>query len=96
MSELQKAVNLAPGSTRLKSSLAYAYAVSGRRAEARRILDELEELRKRRYVPGYHIAIIYVALGENDQAFEWLEKASEEYEKVIAVIKVAIVVASWT
>jgi hypothetical protein len=40
------------------------------------VLDELK--RSKRYVSPYHIAIIHVGLEENDQAFQWLDKAYQD------------------
>lgn len=45
-------------------NLGYAYAKSGRKDEARKLLAELKELSNRRYVPPFWIAMIYVGLGE--------------------------------
>jgi urea transport system substrate-binding protein len=54
--------------------LASAEAAAGNQAEARSKLKELQELSKRRYVtPECHF-LIYVALGDKDQAFAWLHK----------------------
>jgi urea transport system substrate-binding protein len=54
--------------------LASAEALAGNQAEARAKLKELQELSKRRYVtPECHF-LIYVALGDRDQAFAWLQK----------------------
>jgi DNA-binding winged helix-turn-helix (wHTH) protein/Tfp pilus assembly protein PilF len=55
--------------------LGHAYAGAGNIGEAQRILAELEELSKRRYVPPFSIGLIYTALGRNTQAFEWFERA---------------------
>jgi hypothetical protein len=54
-----------------------AYAVSGRQREARKILDLLKGLSRRHYVIPYHLATIYIALGDKDQAFAWLQKAND-------------------
>jgi TolB-like protein/DNA-binding winged helix-turn-helix (wHTH) protein/Flp pilus assembly protein TadD len=59
-------------------SLGHAYAASGKKAEARKILRELDEQSKRRYVSPYDHALIYTGLAENDQAITWLEKAEEQ------------------
>ena len=72
--EYREAVNLGGGPLAL-SALGGAYALSGRRVEAQKTLEELKTLAKQRYVPPYYIATIYQDLGEKDQAFEWLEKA---------------------
>lgn len=55
--------------------LGRAYAQVGRMDEARKILEELEELSKRIYVPAFIIGLIYTSFGQNTQAFEWFEKA---------------------
>jgi TolB-like protein/DNA-binding winged helix-turn-helix (wHTH) protein/Flp pilus assembly protein TadD len=56
----------------------YTSAVSGQRGKARKILSELEQQSKIRYVSPYDIAIIYTGLGEKDQALAWLQKACDE------------------
>jgi DNA-binding winged helix-turn-helix (wHTH) protein/Tfp pilus assembly protein PilF len=55
--------------------LGHAYARDGNIAEAQNKLEELKELAKRTYVPPFTIGLIYSALGQNTQAFEWFEKA---------------------
>jgi adenylate cyclase len=58
-----------------QSALGAIYAQTGRRAEALRILDHLKALSTHRYVDATAFVAIYFGLGENDVAFEWLEKA---------------------
>jgi tetratricopeptide (TPR) repeat protein len=70
------------------ADLGHAYAVSGREAEARRILEELNDLSKRRYVSKYFIARIYAGLGEKDRAFQWMEKALEDRDESETWLKV--------
>jgi adenylate cyclase len=62
-----------------QSGLAVTYAQMGRQDEARRILDNLKSFAATRYFPAEEIAVIYIALGENDQAFEWLDRAFQEH-----------------
>lgn len=57
--------------------LGYAYAVSGKRSEALKIIEELNEQVKHHYVNELHFALIYIGLGEKNQAFNWLDKAYE-------------------
>ena len=59
--------------------LAMCYAKMGRTAEARRILDQLIELSRQQYVAADRVAAIYVALGEPDEAFRWMERAFDEH-----------------
>src|SRR5260370_22677562 len=54
------------------------YAVTGKRAEAEKILCDLERKSKDSYVSPYIIATIYAGLGDKDRAFEFLEKAYQE------------------
>ena len=56
-------------------ALGYAKAQAGAIDEARAILAEMETARAERYVCPYDIATIYAALGNQDQAFAWLEQA---------------------
>jgi len=65
----------------IRSFLANAYAVSGRRAEANRILNGLLELRRQQYVGAPYIAAIYAGLGDREQTFAWLEKSYEDREE---------------
>jgi serine/threonine-protein kinase len=75
----QNAIKLFPeGSSIAEAELAHVYAVSGNREEAQKIIAELQELAKTKYVSSFQIAAIYAGLGEKDQAFAWLEKAQEE------------------
>ena len=66
-------------------SLGYAYAMEGRRADALRVLDQLNELSEQKYVPALPRALIYTGLGDKDQALEWLEKAVEECSSLIVI-----------
>ena len=75
---LQNAIALSGGGPEMTAELGYAYAVFGKKDEARKILDELKELSEREYVSSYFLALIYTGLGEKDQALEWLEKAYQE------------------
>jgi tetratricopeptide (TPR) repeat protein len=56
----------------------YAYAVSGRSADALRTLAELETRSKSEYVTPMAPALIYIGLGNKDQAFAWLDRAHGE------------------
>jgi tetratricopeptide (TPR) repeat protein len=77
--ELKQAVLLSGRATRILSGLGQVYALSGQKAEARKIIAELQEQSKQRYVSPLYIAMVYATLGEKDLAFEWLEKAYEDH-----------------
>jgi TolB-like protein/serine/threonine protein kinase/Tfp pilus assembly protein PilF len=77
--EFQSAVSLSGGSPLMRAALGHAYAMSQKTYEANKILGELNESSKQQYVSPYEVASIYVALGNNEQAFQLLEKAYTEH-----------------
>ena len=84
ISELQKARDN-PDSQAL---LAYAYAVAGNRRDARKILEELKQLSKQKYVSSFPIAAVYAALGDRDESLKQLEKAYAERSWAMGMLKV--------
>jgi TolB-like protein/predicted negative regulator of RcsB-dependent stress response len=60
--------------------LAHAKVSIGKQDEARQILAQLTEEAKARYVPAYAFAVIHLALGETDEALDWLEKAARDHD----------------
>jgi serine/threonine-protein kinase len=75
--EFKKAVELFDDEA-MMAWVARAYAASGRRADAERVLADLIELSKKKYVSPYPVATVYAALGDKERAFEWLEKVYQE------------------
>ena len=86
IAELEKAKALEPAPLAI-GFLGFAYAKSGRKDEARKLLDDLKEQSKKRYVSPYWIAMIYVGLDEKDEALAWLEKAYQERSWFLVWIK---------
>ncbi len=68
--------------------LGHAYAVAGRRAEAQKILDELQDRAKRENVAALNLALVYAGLGEKDKTFEWLEKGLERKDEEMTFLGV--------
>ena len=68
--------------------LAFAYAAAGRRAEAVQILDRAREQLKPGEIPLWSVACLYIGLGENQRALDWLEKAYEERDPNMIFLKV--------
>jgi DNA-binding winged helix-turn-helix (wHTH) protein/Tfp pilus assembly protein PilF len=75
VSELNLAARL-DDNPQVLASLGHAHAASGRRDDAQRVIAELEETAKRRYVSPYDIAAIHAALQE--QTLRWLERAYDD------------------
>jgi tetratricopeptide (TPR) repeat protein len=77
ISEYQNATKMWDGPS-AALALAHAYSTAGRKAQANKILRDLQRKSKETSVPPYTPATIYAGLGENDKAFEFLEKAYSE------------------
>ncbi len=58
--------------------LGHAYASSGNKTEALKILDQLKELSTQRYVSAYSFAILYLGLGDKQEALRWLEQSYQD------------------
>jgi TolB-like protein/DNA-binding winged helix-turn-helix (wHTH) protein/Flp pilus assembly protein TadD len=77
IAEFQRAIEISGHSGVLDSSLAYVYAVLGRKEEAIKIAKDLEAQRDQNPAVEANIALIYVGLGDQDQAIIWLNKGYE-------------------
>jgi tetratricopeptide (TPR) repeat protein len=75
--ELQKAIALSGNVAHPRGLLGYAYAKLGRRDDALRVLDELDELSKQRYVSPVSRAFVYGGLGD-ERMFQQLEEAYQQ------------------
>jgi TolB-like protein/tetratricopeptide (TPR) repeat protein len=84
---LEKAVFLSKGSPAGTGVLIRAYAHAGRRRDALRLLSELKERRKAGYVPAGAFVNAYLGLGDNEQAFYWLEQAWKEQSNILQFVK---------
>ncbi|AFL87299.1 putative integral membrane protein [Terriglobus roseus DSM 18391] len=71
----QRAIELSPPSPRIVGALARTYAIVGRKQDASRLLKDLNELSKKRYISPFELALIYFSLGRMDEGFERLELA---------------------
>jgi len=72
----------------VSGALGYAYAVAGRGKEADQTMEQLIADLPARYVTPVAIALIWLGLGEMDQAFHWLEKGLEDRSWWLAWLKV--------
>jgi tetratricopeptide (TPR) repeat protein len=88
VAEFQRAATLSSNIIDYQSGLGHAYARAGKHTEARKLLYELKEHSKQRYVSWYDFAAIYAGLGEKDQAFALLEKAYEQRDPKVTWAKV--------
>ena len=74
---LTKARQFCGGSTQPIAMLAFLHALTNDRSRAQLLLRELEAVAEARYVPPYNFGLIFYGLGDNQTAFDWLERAFE-------------------
>jgi TolB-like protein/DNA-binding winged helix-turn-helix (wHTH) protein/Tfp pilus assembly protein PilF len=86
--ELQKALELSHSSPLTISALAHAEALSGNHSGANKLLTQLDALSKKQYVSPYYVAIVYLGLGKNEVAMNWLEKAYTDRSNGLVFLKV--------
>jgi DNA-binding winged helix-turn-helix (wHTH) protein len=79
LAQYQIASVMAPDLPWLRAHEGICLAKMGRAAEARSILQGLEQLRRSEYVDAYFMAVFLDALGRRDDAFAELERAVVEH-----------------
>ena len=79
MAEYEKAHQLNEYDPHTIALIGRLYAVTGQRAEALKVLEQLKSIATQRYVADYSLALIYAGLGEKDQAFALLEKSYRDH-----------------
>jgi tetratricopeptide (TPR) repeat protein len=75
IAEMKHAIELAGDESTWTVDLAYIYAMAGQRDKTTKILNELKQASKHRFVPATDFVLVYIGLGDKDHAFFWLEKA---------------------
>jgi TolB-like protein/Flp pilus assembly protein TadD len=83
---LEKAVSLS-GNPAATGILIRAYAHAGRRGDALQLLAELKRRAKAGYIPAAAFVNAYLGLGDNEQAFYWLEQACREQSNIVQFLR---------
>ena len=86
--ENQKWGALTGNKLELAVTIAQLYAVSGQTDDAKKIIDDLQRDRLVTDQIYRGLSLVHAALGENDAAFECLEKSYERHEESILTLKV--------
>jgi tetratricopeptide (TPR) repeat protein len=68
------------------AAAASIYGLEGRKNKAEKLIDELREMARHRYVSGVFLAEAYVGTGQKDQAVTWLERAYDERDQWMVYI----------
>ena len=94
IASFQKAVDLsrtndaAEGKPEVLAALGHAFAVAGKKPEAKSTIDKLTKSTDSKYVSSYGVSLIYIALGDNQSAFQWLERAYQDRDENFIHLKV--------
>jgi TolB-like protein/Flp pilus assembly protein TadD len=73
----EKALQILQNNMEVTGEMGYAYALAGKRDKALEVLHKIQQRPSRVYASPFGIALIYISLGDNNQAFAWLDKACE-------------------
>jgi serine/threonine-protein kinase len=68
--------------------LGIAYAHARQIEKAREVLKEMNQLASRSHVHASAIAAVHLALGEIDQAVQWVETSIDNWEPIVATLNV--------
>jgi serine/threonine protein kinase/tetratricopeptide (TPR) repeat protein len=97
VAEMEFVVHAIPESSYYRAYLGYTLAKAGRTEDARKILGELIEEARTKYVSWMGIADIYSGLGEKDHAFAALELAYQQGDTRMDALRIrAAFEPSWT
>jgi TolB-like protein/Tfp pilus assembly protein PilF len=77
--EYEKTIRISDDSVPL-GMLGRLYAVQGQNEETQKILQQLRQRREQRYTPAYSLALVYLGLGDHNQALDWLEQGYREHD----------------
>ncbi len=84
---VQKAIDLTGEASLFVVTICMIYTLAGKKSEAKKLLKELLEQSKQKYVSPFYISLIHLGLGQKDKAFEWLERAYEQRTHWMVYIK---------
>lgn len=84
--EFQKANNLSGQSPSCFGCLSAAYSLANRKTEALRALQQLNELKKKGYVSSFEYVFVYIGLGDNDRALEYLQESYRTHDHFMPYI----------
>jgi TolB-like protein/DNA-binding winged helix-turn-helix (wHTH) protein/Tfp pilus assembly protein PilF len=89
LAELKDAASLPGGDSQLYAPwLGYAYALSGKRAEALKVVETMKAQEQKSHTSPFGIAVIYCGLEQKGQALAWLEKAYQERDPHLPEAKI--------
>ena len=88
IAEFTKAKELSHGNSEAIGSIGYVEALAGDKEKARAVLDELKALSSQRYIPPSNVGLVYNGLGNQSEALSSLERACDERDARVTLLKV--------
>lgn len=88
IAELRKALDLSEGDNNEVGALAYGLAAAGQPVEANKLLKDLNERAQQTYVQPLALAMVHLALGDRNEALDWLGKAFDDRSAGLVNLKV--------
>ena len=90
--EITNAIKFSDRSPQYLGALSLAYSLAGRKKEAEKLLEELIELERNRFVSSIAFIYAYLGLGDQDKAIKYLQKSveSRDFPNLPVVIKFEI------
>ena len=88
VAEAEIVLKATPDSNLGLTEMAYSLAAEGRQVQARTILQRLEERKTSDFVPAYNLAVIHIALNEDEAALKYLQQAYAEHDWAMFVLAV--------
>ena len=88
VAEFTKARQLSGGNSESIGSIGYVDALAGDKEKARVVLQELKALSTQRYIPPSNVGLVYNGLGDQSEALSSLERACDERDPRVTLLKV--------
>jgi TolB-like protein/Flp pilus assembly protein TadD len=88
IAEFTKARQLSGGNSESIGSIGYVDALAGDKEKAHAVLEELKTLSSQRYIPPSNVGLVYNGLGNQSEALSCLEKACDERDPRVTLLKV--------
>ncbi len=87
--EIEKAVDLSGGNPMEMAILATIYYRLDKKDETEKIYNSLKKRSEEEYVPPICFYMIHINRGEQDLAFEWLERACNEHDSFLPWLRIS-------
>jgi adenylate cyclase len=85
--ESEKWVKLEPEELYAKVNLGYTYGVAGMQEEAKKIVGEVLESSRKRYVSPGILIMLYFSIGDMDKMYEWMQRSYDQHGMMVPVLR---------